>query len=212
MDLINCIISGRYDTQHMDVSKILDSVRSDYISGFVNEISNVQEQGFVALEPPKMEDSGDIITHGDLELPSRNDWLVMIEDQVNKYSFDLAVSNISFEPVHLKWNDNISISIYPFHWGQCYCHLSDNKDEDADINWHFLRQWYLKWFDEGISDIHGFSGCVHSMTDPKPVDNGFQLLIDFGSAPIEAIEDWVETAEYMGFTKASIGYAAGMAS
>lgn len=189
----------------MDVSKILDGIRTEYISVFVNEVANVQKQGFVALEPAKMQESGDYLTQGDLDLPSRNDCLLMADDQVKKLSLDPDIKHFDFEPVHRQWNDKIKVSIYPFHWGQCDCRFFDNRFNDEQINWHYLRQWYLKWFDEGMMDIHGFSGCLHSMSDPVPVNNGFRVLIDFGSAPIAAFEDMIETAEIMGFRSATIG-------
>jgi len=187
----------------MDVEKILSSIRTDYISCFIQEIKGLQNGSYVAIEAPLLEESGEIETLGNLELPSRNDCVVVNDESTKNYSFTIEKSDFTFEPLHLKWVNNVQVSIYPFQWGSCLCRLIDGP---SDVDWHYLRQWFLKWFDDGISDEEGFLGCIHSMTDPVENENGYQFTIDFGSAPTDAIEDWIETVAYLGFKSASLGY------
>jgi len=188
----------------MEVDKILFSIRSNYISGFVHELHDLQKEYYVALEPLNLEDSGEITTQGKLDLPSRIDYAVVKDESTENYSFTSSNETVSFDPLKLKSVNDIDLSIYPFLWGHCRCQLLKGPEE---ADWQYLRQWYLKWFDEGISDEQGFSGCIHSMSDPEKIEQGYQMIIDFGSAPIDVIEDWIETVNLMGFKKVNLGYA-----
>jgi hypothetical protein len=56
-------------------------------------------------------------------------------------------------------------------------------------DWSHFKAWYMKWFD---SDDHnalndeGFFGVVHFAADPEILGNTTRVIVDFGSAPVEA--------------------------
>ena len=188
----------------MDVEEIFSSARSIYISECLQALDELVSAELVALEQAKFtEESGEILTQGELELPIRDDCVLVNDATTQVLSFSINQGQFSFDPVHVNWTNNIQVSIYPFEWNQCVLFFHRGPQQ---VEWDFLRQWYFKWFDEGIMDDHGFLGCIHSMSDPELVDDGYKVIIDFGSAPIEAIEDWIETVGLMGYERVRIGY------
>jgi hypothetical protein len=65
----------------------------------------------------------------------------------------------------------------------------------ALASWDSLEAWTVRWLD--VDDTHphdeyGFQGVIHSVTAPEAVNGATTFSVDFGSAPVAAIEELLQ--------------------
>ena len=114
----------------------------------------------------------------------------------------VAQRQLKFEPFEFELS-GMSVSVAPFTWDW----LTLAVEGDAARATQVAAEWFLHWFDaedEQVPGDDGLHGVVHYMGDPKPVDGGVELRIDFGSAPDEVVDDLLFALAEAGMTRASL--------
>jgi uncharacterized protein YtpQ (UPF0354 family) len=82
----------------------------------------------------------------------------------------------------------------------------------ADPDWQQLQPWRDKWMDvhrQDVGDEDGLKGIVHHLGKPIAEGGGFLYIIDFGSAPVEALLEILAVLEQMGATELELGRSDG---
>lgn len=97
----------------------------------------------------------------------------------------------------------LRVLLHPFVWNAIEF-VSHATPSDLSL----LTRWVNRWLDFGDTkpqDNDGLSGVVHSVTFPVAKDKSWSFSVDFGSAPVEALEELLDTLPRLGITSVSIG-------
>lgn len=100
----------------------------------------------------------------------------------------------------------LEVAVFPFAWETCLIWFRHPEPDTADF-----KPWRAKWFDraEKTPDGHELSGIVHYVSPLVREGRGHLMEIDFGSAPVEAFTDFLETLGTMGATDVRVGMSDG---
>ncbi len=184
----------------MGIGQLLDKIREHYLEQFLNEIESIDDDKEIIIEPAMRDSEGNIVTEGALDAGSRID-IAIIGDDTETINFDFD-SMLSFEQIAFPWEDTLTVILNPFQWD--YCSLVFNGDIS---NWSPLKEWCGKWFMENPKENSILSDCIHFISDPEKIENGFQVYVDFGSADVAALEEIFDVAKVLGATQVTVGNA-----
>ena len=186
----------------MSPGDLLDEIRSLYIDRFVQCISEIDPKCKALLEPALLHKDGNYAVEGELSLPCRVD-MVVLRDGVAEGSTTIDSDRVlSFDTFDFQWDNGVRISVSPFQWDLCICGLAVVGKAP---NWTPIRDWFLKWFEEDESGSEGPLHCVHYLSDPQETEDGFLVEIDFGTAPVKALEEFFDAVGSAGFETLSLG-------
>jgi hypothetical protein len=62
-------------------------------------------------------------------------------------------------------------------------------------DWTDYEDWARKWLDlndENEIDQNGYSGVIHNISPPEPIQQGTGVSIDLGTAPVDALTELIE--------------------
>ncbi len=187
------------------LGKLLDQIREYYVSRFIDSINEyIGKDGVtVAHEPAFCDANGDVVTAGELALPTRGD-LLLIRDGAATDSVRIDTDRmLSFEPIVFDWPENkLHVELSPFQWNWMQLRIFGLK---ADADWTPIRDWYLGWFQDHDPADDELLGGVHFLSDPEHGNGYSQLSIDLGTAPVESFEDLLDALGQMGATSVQIG-------
>jgi hypothetical protein len=83
-----------------------------------------------------------------------------------------------------------SLEVFPFVWNGCDFVWPSAVQLDDDF-----EAWYRKWMDledaKPANDA-GLSGVIHSVTAPGPLSGGWGVSVDFGSAPLDSFQEFLQ--------------------
>jgi hypothetical protein len=152
------------------------------------------------LEPALRRADGTLALEGPLELPYRAD--LMSRPEGNLLTVDTPI-RVALKPFSEIANGT-HIVLRPFLWD--YARFAVGSSVSFD--WLGVRAWFFRWFD--ADDTHalneeGFYGVVHYLSDPHPIEGSATITVDFGSAPLEAFVDCVDTLVQGKPTRIEIG-------
>lgn len=189
----------------MGIGELLDQIRSYYLDRFRDAIEERESGGncHVIVESPYLDSQGNPSRDGALNLPMRGDIFVVEEDKATT-SVQVDTKNmIGFSPVTFQWAQGLQVKMMPFQWNWCPLEISPAKsvEELAPI-----VEWFERWFEDHF-DGDVFSGAVHFLSDPETSSTDVSLQIDFGSAPVEAFEQLLDSCAAVGVTGVSVGTA-----
>jgi hypothetical protein len=191
----------------MTVGQLLDEIRDNYLTLFYETILDINEAGMEALaEAALMDEDGTILREGALSLPMRVDIVGFVDGEAkDRLSVD-SPSMLTFDPIDFDWAGGLPTRLMPFHWDGCNVRVT-GLHEAAD--WTILRGWFERWFDSNDTsqpDDHGLHGVIHFLADPKREGKVTMFEVDFGSAPVEAFEEFLDALLDSGATSIEIGY------
>ena len=146
---------------------------------------------------------GAVATEGTFDLPCRVDVIpidknnnmresVMVDPQTT-YEFDGIKASVAGVP----------LLIEPFGWDYAQFIVSFPK---APNNAPLLA-WFWSWFDpddKNPAGPDGLHGVVHYLADPEYAKGELDFIVDFGSAPVTAIESLMGVLVEMGATRISV--------
>lgn len=110
-------------------------------------------------------------------------------------------SYLNFEPFTVTTAAGLQILFHPIAW------YGTEFKCNTDSFTSGLENWTLRWLDphdEHELDAHGLQGVIHSVTAPTANDNNWEFTVDFGSAPIEAMEELFVMLATAGVTKVEV--------
>jgi hypothetical protein len=190
----------------MTVGQLLDDIRERYLTQFRRTLSKLQSSGMEAwAERACYSKDGALVREGELNLPLRLD-LVAAANGKAKEPFRVdSDALLSFEPIDFEWG-GLPTRLAPFHWDGCHIRVT-GVPKTAD--WSALRTWFDRWFDSKDMqepDEHGLFGVVHFLSDPTRNGAATTFEVDFGSAPVEGFEEFLDALRDAGAGKIEIGY------
>jgi hypothetical protein len=185
--------------------ELLDQIRSYYLTRLTESWAELCTRPGVQVvrEAVLRNSQGAVVREGAWLLPCRVDACVTQNGQAVD-SVTVGTERIpSFAPVEFEWSGEFRVRLTPFAWDYCELRLTPTIADPAH-----LRAWFEHWFDPEDSrpeDENGFKRVVHFMSDPEVRDGATTLLVDLGSAPVEALEQLLDAARASDYTTAQIG-------
>jgi hypothetical protein len=187
------------------LGQLLDEIRDYYINRFIDAINEQSLADGVTLthEPAFCDSNGDVVTEGELAVPSRVDLLVISDGAVSDSILIDTDGILSFEPIAFDWpENNLSVDLQPFQWNWMQVRIFGLK---TNTDWAPIRDWFIGWFQENDPTDGELLGGVHWLSDPEYGDDYSQLSIDLGTAPVESFEELLDAIGQMGATRVQIG-------
>lgn len=189
----------------MALGQLLDQIRDYYVSRFIDAINEhaADDETTVAHESAFRNSDGDIVTEGELGLPTRGD-LFIIRDGAVVDSLQIDTEGmLSFDPITFSWPENrLSVDLGPFQWNWMQLRVFGLPPK---ANWEPLRDWFLRWFQDDDPAADQLLGGVHFMSDPSSADGCAEVSIDLGSAPVESLEELLDAVGGMDAKRVQIG-------
>jgi hypothetical protein len=154
------------------------------------------------IEPVLRNKDGSLAIEGSNGLSVRYD-IIIAQDPDETDSVRVAPTKLQFEPVYGLCN-GIPVTVSSFGWD--YADLSATFDKSPNLE--PLIRWFFSWFDqddENKESPEGLFGVVHFLSDPEYNDGRLTFIVDFGSAPIAALESLLVTLIDMCATEVAVG-------
>lgn len=187
------------------LGQLLDEIRDYYINRFIDAINEQSLADGVTLthEPAFCDSNGDVVTEGELAVPSRVDLLVISDGAASDSILIDTDGILSFEPIAFNWPENdLNVDLHPFQWNWMQVRIFGLK---TNTDWAPIRDWFIGWFQENDPADGELLGGVHWLSDPEYGDDYSQLSIDLGTAPVESFEELLDAIGQMGATRVQIG-------
>ncbi len=125
-------------------------------------------------EPAFCNANGEVVTAGELSLPSRGDLLVIRDGAVCESVRIDTDGMLSFESVTFAWPEyKLNVDLQPFQWNWMQLRIFGLK---ADSDWTPMRDWFIGWFQENDPADDELLGGVHFLAGPE---YGHGLLTNF---------------------------------
>jgi hypothetical protein len=184
----------------MEPADYLHQVREKYLSRFRQVVQSLRDKGVdcqleVWLTPKKQTD----------DLPS-----AVCFDILTSTGGKQALNMVHDEPaegrlMHSFHIRNASVRIFEPAWGAMVVWA---RMSDPDFS--SLQPWKKRWMQTGRDpDDEGFHAEVHHIGDLLVEGGGYVHVIDFGSAPVEALTSLLQTLVDMGATEIELGQSDG---
>ena len=190
----------------MGIGELLDQIRAYYLDRFQDEILIYQRapQTQVFVEAVILDASGAPARSGTLDLPMRLDLVTVTEGTADQSVAIDTEGMLGFAPISFDWSDHLRVHLKPFQWNSCPVELTSDRDFGELAP---LVSWFEKWFNEREKSDKPFFGVLHALSDPvlESGGNSLEFDVDFGSAPVEALEELVDACQMVGATAVSIG-------
>lgn len=187
------------------LGQLLDEIRDYYINRFIDAINEQSLADGVTLthEPAFCDSNGDVVTEGELAVPSRVDLLVISDGAASDSILIDTDGILSFEPIAFDWPENdLNVDLHPFQWNWMQVRIFGLK---TNTDWAPIRDWFIGWFQENDPADGELLGGVHWLSDPEYGDDYSQLSIDLGTAPVESFEELLDAIGQMRATRVQIG-------
>jgi len=110
---------------------------------------------------------------------------------------------VSLEPFDFDIDGKLTLAIFPFSWDQVHISFKTGDDPKRLVR---LRLWYLEWFQARYtSSKDELHNVVHSIRGPKSDGDTWQVCIDMGSAPIDALIELFRVLASRGVNQMTLG-------
>ena len=104
-------------------------------------------------------------------------------------------THLSFESFELDTGGGLVAAAHPVVWNDVGI-KANVRLPDAPI-----EAWAMKWldmYDHHAQDENGLQGVIHSISRDDKGNEGTELTVDFGSAPVGALNDLIEVMRKCG--------------
>jgi hypothetical protein len=116
-------------------------------------------------------------------------------------------SHLSFEPFDLDLGGGLSATVQPFAWNDVGITANIRLPDDP------VESWAMRWLDledEHTDDENGLQAVIHSISRDDVGTDGTRLAVDFGSAPVEALEELLDILRASGASRVTVHSASGL--
>ncbi len=99
-------------------------------------------------------------------------------------------------------SSGLTVELHPIHWNGVEFFV-----DRMSLDGQGLQTWCAKWLDideVGPLNEHGLLGAIHSATAPEAQSGGVTFSIDFGSAPVLAVEELFSVLRQLGATRVRV--------
>ena len=185
------------------IINVIEPVRSLHLKNFEHQLkSAAKREENVRAEPVRRDENGQVVRDGVLNLPSRVDFSV--EQPTGLKMSDIKTSKqLEFEPVDIKIDQKLDLTIFPFSWDEVHISFETGEDPKRLVR---LRLWYLEWFQSRRTEIESAARqVVHSLRGPKNDGDIWHVCLDMGSAPAEALVELFSVLASRGVNRMTLG-------
>lgn len=123
----------------------------------------------------------------------RVDMLIEEDGEPNRHEETNIANPPYFKEISEDWDD-INITLKPFVWNAVQFNV---KSEFPDIKQ--LENWHHKWFDSKgrhKANAQHLHQVIHKMSEPVAIEDGWSIVIDFGSAEIDAFLAFIKQCRF----------------
>ena len=95
-------------------------------------------------------------------------------------------THLRFEAFSVEVQGALAVEVHPMNWNGVEVYANTLPDVPA------IEAWALKWLDAGDThpqDEEGLQGVIHSVTPQDSEAGSFRIAVDWGSAPLAALEE-----------------------
>jgi hypothetical protein len=110
-------------------------------------------------------------------------------------------THLRFEPFSVEVHDALAIEVHPMNWNGVEVYANTQADVPA------IETWALKWLDvddKHAQDEDGLQGVIHSVTLQESETGTSRIAVDWGSAPIAALEELFQVLDTSGATRVKL--------
>lgn len=144
----------------------------------------------VRHEPFQRTREGRVLREGPLHLPRRAD-LAVTEGTETRILRLPAAPQPMFKPCSVPRPDHFLLKVRPFSWNRARMFL---RGDAGGIDWKPLRHWFLEAFQSRYDDVApDLDGAVHALLGPREVEDGWEITVDLGSAPLSSFLELIDT-------------------
>jgi hypothetical protein len=192
----------------MTPGQLINHVRSFYIETLTDGFDRhkVNPTVTVQTEAALRELEGNLLLGGPLGLPVRVDVVTFEHGRLTDTLLVEPDQMPSFDVFTLQWEETLPVKVGPFSWHACVFVIGGIKAESDPSP---IVEWYMKWFDpedEKPADEQGVYRVVHHLDGPGlDADGNVRCVVDFGSAPLECFERFLDALKAVGATEVSVG-------
>ncbi|HEV2946532.1 MAG TPA: hypothetical protein VGX70_04105 [Gemmataceae bacterium] len=189
-----------------NVQELLHQVRNYYLDHFhevIKEKRRLPNSKLIVEPALRKKHDSKVGRQGQLNLPIRTDLVVRptIHDSITVET----EKALEFDSVMVDWTPNLKICLAPFRWEECRVWVDGLAGR---TDWTPLIDWFEKWFDE--FDLKAplkkeLQEVVHRLADPQVRGGVTMWVVDFGSAPITAFEEFLDALASLGAVSMQVG-------
>lgn len=188
---------------------VIGKVREHYLKHFKDVLREKRRlpQSHITLEPIIKTGSQlgpTPLREGALGLPRRQDLVISAGGEPQALNVIMR-RGVYFEPLNLDWTESTKVHVEPFRWEECRVQIPGMV---ADEQWAPLLDWFDKWFDEfeqKVALTRDFHEVIHAIADPLLDEHSTTVIIDLGSATLEAFEEMLDAFTRVGAAQITIG-------
>lgn len=183
-----------------DLFDLLSSIRSHYVDQFQNALEELREGGHVVIiEPPVLNEAGELAREGALELASRYDLAVQDGDSASPSMFSPG-KMLEFQPVGFE-GGGLSIAISPFSWDGVQLSIAGEQVAVATA--------LAEWFENAVSAPEGVAEdaiqhAAHFLSDPVVVEGKSVAQADLGTVDVDVVVDLFDRLRFAGATRVEL--------
>lgn len=184
----------------MGAGELLDKIRDYYLDRLIEEANAIDSNKGLILEPAIRDSEGNVILEGFFNSGSKVDFAILENNEViDSVNVDTE-GMVSFNEIIFNWEESLEVVLSPFQWNYCSLEILGNS-----VNWKPIEKWYKDWFEEKPSENGSLFNCVHFISEPEPTNKGQRIYVDFGTAPVLAFEEILDSIIKAGALKVEIG-------
>lgn len=110
---------------------------------------------------------------------------------------------IRFDSQTFDLQSGMSVTLKPFVWNGLDIFTAPFESDSPEF-----VSWCLKWLDlddKRTPDGDGFCGVIHCVMPPAPRGDCWGFTVDFGTAPIAALEELLSILQSLGVSSVTLG-------
>jgi hypothetical protein len=188
-----------------DLYDLLNDIRAYHVDLFTKALGELREQGHVLIiEPPMLNDAGELAREGALNLGGRYDLAVQEGDSASPSMFQSG-RMLDFEPIAFE-GGGLSIVVAPFPW--------DGVRLAIDGDPLSVAAALAGWFEEamcapaGVTE-DGIQHAAHFLSDPVVEGVTSLAQADFGTADVDVVIDLFDRLRLAGATRVELSLPPG---
>lgn len=184
-----------------DLVKMLTQVRDHYVDMFEAALQELGEKGHtLIIEPPMVNESGQLAREGALNLGARHDLALLEGDSATPSMFSPS-RMLRFEPESFH-GAGLNIVIAPFQW--------DNVRIAIDGDPAAIAAALAEWFENAIGAPDGvkhdeIQRAAHFLSDPVVEGRTSLVQADFGTADVHVVMALFDTLRLAGAYRVEFG-------
>jgi hypothetical protein len=171
-----------------DPRKVLSHLRDLTIATIESSRSSFAFGGIEVVTESVIRQAEGIPHRSAAELPMRTDVAILVGPQRSLSPIAVLSPPFAHEPLRLMTDEKLPVAVGDLAWDACRVRARGPRDplqrETAD--------WFWRWFDAKDTkapDEKGFRDVIHALSFGAYQDGTLTFDVDFGSAPVDALDD-----------------------